>query len=443
MPPASVSCNLCHSCTAALCKVRVDGCPALQVPLKARARGLWNGPEPEEIRRLTYTARRVLRLARVYAVVKRVAPRTVPWAHGSEAARPQYSTRNTVAYAQDPDVISRTLCLTPAELAQDLYVQFEGYDDNVVKQEPALQINMQDLRSGLYWLLTHNWQWLEATKDHDILGLTSLGEYFEQLLQTYQVSLDGGEHGVPNHIFTVATRMHSEKIHLTYPGPAQAIADSESDDGVTPRPKSAESNRGASHGPPDASAAILDTGLHDLSPLRLWDLAMQKYEVLQQLESQYNRASEAGDNDLKMEAIRGEALALADAVHALRALRSNEARQKLDEYYTFLVHSEHTVRIPHRAAVLNSFAPDWWVLCFTDLFYRCDFIEQPGLGFREWAKLLLRRMDFLGWASSDKIRSHTLQHIFTTAANVGCCYIHPFKQDLENISRRSTESVTS
>ena len=38
--------------------------------------------------------------------------------------------------------------------------------------------------------------------------------------------------------------------------------------------------------------------------------------------------------------------------------------------------------------------------CFTDLFYRGDFHEVKGLGLRKWSRLLLRRRDFLGWASS-------------------------------------------
>ena len=50
------------------------------MPLRARARGLWQGPEPEAIKRLTYAERRILRLARVYVTVKRVSKHIAAWA---------------------------------------------------------------------------------------------------------------------------------------------------------------------------------------------------------------------------------------------------------------------------------------------------------------------------------------------------------------------------
>eukprot|EP00973_Karenia_brevis_P021999 3024681-Karenia_brevis.AAC.1 len=62
----------------------------------ARARGLWGGPEPPEIAALTFIERRVVQLARVYVAIKRVLGKSVPWAKGSAAAVPQYTTKNTV-----------------------------------------------------------------------------------------------------------------------------------------------------------------------------------------------------------------------------------------------------------------------------------------------------------------------------------------------------------
>ena len=108
------------------------------MPPRARARGLWQGPEPEEIRVLSYTSRRILRLARVYACVKRVLPNVVPWTGDNEKARPQYTTRNTVAYAQDPDAVLQVLCLTPEDLCKDMYVQFEGADKTAISKDVAM-----------------------------------------------------------------------------------------------------------------------------------------------------------------------------------------------------------------------------------------------------------------------------------------------------------------
>ena len=43
------------------------------------------GPEPQEIRDLTVIERRVIQLARVYAMVKRVLGKHVPWAKDPRA----------------------------------------------------------------------------------------------------------------------------------------------------------------------------------------------------------------------------------------------------------------------------------------------------------------------------------------------------------------------
>ena len=107
---STVHCHLCRKCAGSLSTKNAKGLPAPRMPLLARARGLWLGPEPEAIRLLTYAERRVLRLSRVYASVKRVMTKEFPWAGGNAAAVPQYTTRNVVAYTQDPDVAVRIAC---------------------------------------------------------------------------------------------------------------------------------------------------------------------------------------------------------------------------------------------------------------------------------------------------------------------------------------------
>ena len=64
-----------------------------------------------------------------------------------------------------------------------------------------------------------------------------------------------------------------------------------------------------------------------MSPLRLWDLALRKYRVLQRLEQQYNDAQITQDAKL-----RAEAEVFAQAAHALRKLQTAEAAKKLEEY---------------------------------------------------------------------------------------------------------------
>ena len=108
---AQIECSLCRRCASAFRSRHADRAPNVRAPALARAAGLWQGPEPAEIRALTYTERRVLRLARNDACVKRVAPHVAPWAAANERARPQYTTRNVAAFVQDPDAMVQLCCV--------------------------------------------------------------------------------------------------------------------------------------------------------------------------------------------------------------------------------------------------------------------------------------------------------------------------------------------
>ena len=59
----------------------------------------------------------------------------------------------------------------------------------------------------------------------------------------------------------------------------------------------------------------------------------------------------------------------------------------------------NALRIGHGHQPLNTFDPEWWVLAFTDLFFAGDFLVRRGLPLRKWAKTLLQRVDFVGWAA--------------------------------------------
>ncbi len=91
---------------------------------------------------------------------------------------------------------------------------------------PAVQVDLEHLRNGFWWLMGHNWQWLTATKDQDVIGL------LEALLAAYRDNLDGAERGVPTVLFDGATPVASEDVSLHLPGPADAAqaTSSESDD---------------------------------------------------------------------------------------------------------------------------------------------------------------------------------------------------------------------
>ena len=130
-----VRCHLCTECSTAFRNRLLTGKPQVRLPLVARARGMWQGPEPEVIRSLSYAERRILRLARVYTTIKRVSKGAAIWAKDNEAALPQYTTRNAVAYAQDPDAVLLAVGLMPAQLKTDLLVQFEGSDKSIIAKD--------------------------------------------------------------------------------------------------------------------------------------------------------------------------------------------------------------------------------------------------------------------------------------------------------------------
>ena len=71
----------------------------------------------------------------------------------------------------------------------------------------------------------------------------------------------------------------------------------------------------------------------------------------------------------------------------------------------------------HSSNLVNTFDPDWWVYCFTDLFFRGDFRIPKGVGLRRWSCFLIHRMDFRGWAFS-KEWAATAQNICVRRAQM-------------------------
>ena len=236
------------------------------MPECARARGFWGGPEPAVLRQLSFAERKVLRLARVYSTVKRISAHILPYGRLHPEALPEYSTRNVVAYAQDPDAVIRVLCLPPEQLAQDIYVQFEGAKDTAFQNEPALRVDIAHLRDAIYWYVTHNWQWLELTRDQDMLGRDSLGTHFESLLAAYGEELDDGRSGVPRILRTWSTEVDGPRVPLHHEGPADAggqghgEGSDSSEDGAVVDTRQSRGRRRAA----DSSAAVLDTGVQDV-----------------------------------------------------------------------------------------------------------------------------------------------------------------------------------
>ena len=184
---------------------------------------MWGGPEPRELAALSYLERRVIQLARVYAAVKRVLGKTVPWAKGNVAATPQYSTKNAVAYANDPCQIARVVCLLPEELCDDFAVQFVSSLEDAY-QEPALQVSVIRLRAAMGWLSGNSWPWMAKTKYLEILSVERLGRHVESILSAYSVSVGPTGEGVPKELLATATKIDASSLPDAHVGPADAAA---------------------------------------------------------------------------------------------------------------------------------------------------------------------------------------------------------------------------
>ena len=145
-------------------------------------------------------------------------PKDAHWARKDVTALPQYTTKNVVAYPQDPDAAIRVLCLKPEQLVHVLTVQFVGTDSSIVKLDETLQVDVQRLRHALFWLVTHNWPWLEATKGHGKLLLTNLGSQLEAVLSRYRESLGGNDPGVPSELVDNATPLLEYAVQISLLG---------------------------------------------------------------------------------------------------------------------------------------------------------------------------------------------------------------------------------
>jgi hypothetical protein len=444
----TIECDLCVHCAKCFSTLDFRGRPAPKMPLRACANGSWQGREPQVISTLTWAERRVLRLARVYCSVKRILAQDAPWARNNQLVLPQYSTRNVVAFLQNPDSAVRTLCLLPADLSKDVYVQFEGSDPQNMMREPALQVNVEALRSAIWWYSTNCYQWLEATKDHALFALDKLGPHLEGLLAEYEKNLEGGHSGVPRVLTEIATSIKSEQTTVLLQGPADADVEdpssgtetSECDVDAGRHPRSTVIPKKNPSQAYDHSMVVSSTGIDETGPLTLWTRAMAKYDVLNQLQEQYNAATHASDEGSKLAAIREEAHCLAEAVHALRALASSETRKTLIQFHEYMKGSEIVVPVGHATDLVNTFDPYWWVFCFTDLFFRGDFRIPTGLGLRQWSHGLLQRKDFLGWAMSKEFAA-TAHNLIVRRAQMWNVHKYLVQSKYSNIITEALKTI--
>ena len=87
----AISCYLCKKCLAAFSRKQAKtGAPWPCMPAEARANGLWCGPQPLELSRLSYCESKVINMARIYVSVKRVFLDRSSYAQTRASEAPKY-----------------------------------------------------------------------------------------------------------------------------------------------------------------------------------------------------------------------------------------------------------------------------------------------------------------------------------------------------------------
>ena len=145
-----------------------------------------------------------------------------------------------------------------------------------------------------------------ATKSYCMRFVHDLGKTLEQVLRLYRVSIGDADEGVPQELRRAATRVSVERAPRKQAGPADAVVgsddDGDDDDDAapdTPMPIGGFSIEASSCqsclGDPainttskawaDCSSAVVDTGLEDMTPLKLWSMAMKQHQVLEDCEA--------------------------------------------------------------------------------------------------------------------------------------------------------------
>lgn len=378
---AALRCSLCSSCCDGLRKLDSSGRPAPVLGVYARARGLWAGPEPAPIRNLNWLGRRILQLGRAVVCVKHL-PKG-PGVNMDPAATPMYTIGNVHVFPQKAAEISRALGLLPLDLCCDVGVQYPGSHIRTAMSDPDMLVRLTDLREALWWYLQNHWEWMLATRNDHVLDEDHLGARLEELLQAYEA--DG-----------LRSRLPTVPASLVRSATATQCGEAE----MAPE---------ASTGAPasdyaSTSAAYLDDGIEDASPLGMWTTAMRKYDVLIECEK---RLLADRDPSRKDAAESARALALWQAVQALERLSHQNVVEQLRAFER--ARQEHTLVLDlgKSEELLDSNRASFWAQCFCDLFYRGDCRErsdaEPGtsaLRGRAWARALLKRHDFRGWVAS-------------------------------------------
>ncbi len=343
------------------------------MPHMARANGMWRGPDPDELQRLSYCERKVINLARVYVSVKRIFLDRASYARTNALEAPLYHQRNVVAYPQNPDAALRALGMSPSNLARMLQVQFVGEDRTCIRSHPDLQVSVQNLRAAFRWLSLNSWPFMEATKHHDLWEGDKLDNGLEELLQQYVKSIGVVTGGVPAEILQGAARISAADARVSSSGPADCVAPECDQDEENPR-EAEDANSG------DQCAGIIDGGVDDVTPVQICDRIMKMYKVDQVCSEELARLRKTDKTSEKDDLRQRQAVAVAAAVQALSELHGREVQQKLRDFVR-AQNSDEPLVVAHSKTLLNNRDPFFGIvalcICSHEVIARRDVWSAP------------------------------------------------------------------
>ena len=152
--------------------------------------------------------------------------------------------------------------------------------------------------------------------------------------------------GVPAPLLQGATQITAQQAPLQQHGPAEAVGE-----------ESVTEETGTVF---DDGAGVLQGGIDDLEPLRLWDSLMTRYKITAQIDTALEAAEAAGDQDEASRLAQESMREVSFAVRALARLNHQDIRRKLEEFHQSLSSAVPVVPVTHSKDILSSFSPEFW-----------------------------------------------------------------------------------
>ena len=314
---------------------------------------------------------------------------------------PEFHTGNVLAKPQYSPELELILGVLPQNLAEVLLVQFSG-DLELIKRHPALSVSVPKLQAAFAWLLFHNWDWLTATRTHDVdLEQGKYGVSIQALLHAYSQDLQGEQDVTPASVLATVTCLDSDTAVQAAAGPAEAASEQKEQD-------------------VEISGALIETAPSGMLALEQIENIMRAHE---NVAISHGVASEDASDESKRQALELEVLSLQDARKAIRRLTSEVLRKELVEASAALKEESplFKVVIATGKTLLKSTSPDFWSKAFVHLFPRGDCRENAGKNRKtamwgtDWTELLMKQVDKPCFRLDKEWQATSYKYIFRRA----------------------------